>query len=433
MKVVVIGTGFVGVVTAAVLAKFGNQVYGLDIDQDKINKLKQSQVPFYEPELDSLLKETQKSGLLNFTNDYGLAVAGAKVVIVAVGTPSRLDGSVNLDYLNSAMDSLINNLGDGAVVVIKSTVPPGIFTQLKKSIKAKTKKKFKLVSMPEFLREGSAVDDTLHPDRIVIGTTDSEAFKLLALLHAPLKAKIIQTNPESAQLAKYAANAYLANRIAFINQVADLCQGVGANIEEVIAIIGQDKRIGSHYWYPGLGYGGSCFPKDVKGLAHLADQIGQKDNLFTKLDELNTKRMSLLFSQYEKLVGGFADKKVAVLGLAFKPETDDLREAPSLRFIPWLIEKGAKISAFDPKAYQVAQAFFASSTQSHELQIVPTLEEALKDVDVILILTEWQEFINFDYSVVRDQDKTQWIIDTRNRLNRKSLHSLGFVYQGVGV
>lgn len=432
MKIAVIGTGFVGVVTAAVYASFGHEVCGLDIDANKIAKLKKSELPFFEPKLQKLLVETQKKGKLKFTSSYSQAITGAQVVIIAVGTPSNPDGSVNLNYLYTVIDTMIEHLELETIIVVKSTVPPGIFSQLKKRIQAKTSKAFELASVPEFLREGSAVHDTLNPDRIVLGVSSPKAFGVLEALHQPLKAPIVRTNPESAQLAKYAANAYLALRITFINQIADLCQKSGADVEEVIKAIGFDQRIGAHYWYPGPGFGGSCFPKDVKELAYYSTKVGEADNLFVKVDQLNSGRITELFSQYAELVGGFKGKKVAVLGLAFKPDTDDMREAPSLKFVPKLIKAGAQVVAFDPVATKNSQVVFGRELQSGQLSIVQDLRQALNQADVILILVEWPEFINFDYGSIKDQTKKQWLIDTRNRLDKNKIANWGFVYQGVG-
>lgn len=433
MKITVIGTGFVGVVTAAVYASFGHTVFGLDIDPNKIAKLKKFQPPFYEPQLEELLKKTQTKGWLHFTDNYREAVADSEVIVIAVGTPSNQDGSVNLDYLHSAIDSMIPYLKEKVIVVVKSTVPPGTFADLAERIKSQTQVAFELASVPEFLREGTAVQDTLNPDRVVIGTTSQSAFTVLESLHKPLKAPIIKTNPESAQLSKYTANAYLATRITFINQIADLCEKSGADVEEVIRVIGLDKRIGSHYWYPGPGYGGSCFPKDVKELAHYSIKAGEVDNLFVKIDQLNEKRLGKLFLSYEQLVGGFKDKQVAVLGLAFKPDTDDMREAPSLQFIPKLIKAGAKVMGFDPVAMNNAQNVFQTEIEANQLSLTGSVLEACQGADVILLLVEWPEFISFDYGLVRDTHKKQWLIDTRNRLPREKVKNLGFVYRGIGA
>ena len=278
MKLTVIGTGFVGVVTSAVFASFGNEVIGLDIDQAKVDSLKKSTVPFYEPGLEELLTEQQKNGSLSFTTNYQEAVSDADVIMLAVPTPSDKGGGADLKYLFSAAESLSEFIKDGVIVAVKSTVPPGTLPKVAEKISAKTDKLFMMASLPEFLKEGSAVADTLQPDRVVIGVTDDKALAILTELHTPLNAPIIGVSPESAQMAKYTANAYLATRITFINQIADLCEKNGADIQEVITVIGKDRRIGEHYWYPGMGYGGSCFPKDVKELAYYSRSVGEGEN-----------------------------------------------------------------------------------------------------------------------------------------------------------
>ncbi len=315
MTIAIVGTGFVGVVTSAVFASHGHKVWGIDIDEKKVALLNRGQVPFYEPELDELVNAGLTESLLKFTTNYEEAVSEADCVMVAVGTPSSAQGKADLSYVLSACQSLAPHLKKNAVVVIKSTVPPGSFAQVEEILKKFAKVSYHLASVPEFLREGTAVSDTKHPDRIVLGVSHPNAQALLEQLHKPFQAPIIIVKPESAQLGKYAANAYLALRIGFINQIADFCEKTGANIHDVIKIIGHDKRIGSHYWYPGLGYGGSCFPKDVKELAYTSKQLGMEETLFTLLDKLNVQRLHEKFKDWESSVGGWKNKKVAVLGL----------------------------------------------------------------------------------------------------------------------
>lgn len=428
MKVAVIGTGFVGVVTAAVLASFGNEVVGLDIDENKIAKLKKSVVPFFEPGLEELLTSQQKNGQLTFTTDYKTAISNAQVVMVAVGTPSQASGEVDLTYVYSACENMAQYLTKGAVVVIKSTVPPGTLKMVQDRIAGKASVEFYTASVPEFLKEGTAVADTLHPDRVVIGVREAKAFSILEELHQPFKAPIVQVAPESAQMGKYAANSYLALRIGFINQIADLCEHNGADVQDVIKVIGLDSRIGSHYWYPGFGYGGSCFPKDVKEVAHYSKEIGEDKNLFVKLNELNEARIPQLLEKFGKKMGGWSGKKVAVLGLSFKPNTDDMREAPSTKTIPWLLEAGALVKAFDPKAVPVAQKYFAEHVN---LDFSTDLKTTLSDAEVVIALIEWNEVTSFDYSSVRT-DKTQWFIDARNQFNPEKITQWGYAYLGIG-
>lgn len=430
MNICVIGTGFVGVVSAAVFSSFGNKVVGLDIDPQKIEKLKQGIVPFYEPGLKGLLLEQQQAGNLHFTTDYQEAVSSAEVIIVAVGTPSSKEGKVELKYVKAAAESMAPHLAKGAIVVVKSTVPPGTLPKLKELIQTKAPhSEFHMASVPEFLKEGTAVEDTLHPDRVVIGATDEGVFAKLEELHAPLNAPVVRMLPESAQMAKYAANAYLATRITFINQIADLCEQNDADIKDVIHAMGFDKRIGHHYWYPGFGYGGSCFPKDVKELAAYSRSVGLSDNLLNHLDRLNEERIPKLMAQYEAAVGGWAGKKVAVLGLSFKPHTDDMREAPSIKVIPLLLEKGATVVGYDPKALTTVPYFIPENPEATYTDDIAT---ALKDVDVIMALIEWPEIIQYDFATARRAGSAQWVIDARNQLDRLQLMKLGFQYIGVG-
>lgn len=427
MNITIIGTGFVGVVSAAVFASLGNQVIGLDVDEKKISSLEAGKVPFFEPGLEELLLKEQAEGRLAFTTDYKEAISASEIVIIAVGTPSDENGHADLTYLNSALDSLAPHLKNETVVVVKSTVPPGTLRQVHARLEKATSTTFYLASLPEFLKEGTAVEDTLHPDRVVIGATDEVAFQKLFALHEPLKAPIVKVSPESAQMGKYAANAYLATRITFINQIADLCQHNGADIEDVIKIIGYDKRIGSHYWYPGLGYGGSCFPKDVNELAAYSREVGEDNNLFVKINELNKARIPKLMTLFEKEVGGWQGKKVAVLGLAFKPQTNDMREAPSVKVIPWLLEKGAHVVGYDPQAIAAAEYFIEPHP---ELEYQEDLATTLADADVVLALIEWSEIINFDFSSVSVKNPT-WFIDTRNQFDRSELEAAGYTYRGM--
>ncbi|HOA11983.1 UDP-glucose/GDP-mannose dehydrogenase family protein [Candidatus Woesebacteria bacterium] len=427
MTITIIGTGFVGVVSAAVYASQGNQVIGLDIDPDKINKLKNGQVPFYEPDLKELLIEQQKNHRLTFTTSYQEAISQSEIIIIAVGTPSAPDETADLRYVMKSGDSLAPYLTENAIVAIKSTVPPGTLEKLTEVIKAKSQVKFYGASLPEFLREGSAVYDTLHPSRIVIGAASQFVFDKLDRLHRPFNAPIVHCSVASAQMGKYTANTYLATRITFINEIANLCQKNGADIEEVIQIIGLDQRIGQHYWYPGLGYGGSCFPKDVKELAAYSRTVGEEGNLMNKVNEINKQRIFDLLNNFEEKVDGFANKQVAVLGLSFKPNTDDMREAPSTKVIPFLISKGAQIKSYDPMANYVS--FTAIKDEAHEQ--VASIEEAIKGADAIFLLIEWPEIIKFPYPDYKEA-KPQTIFDCRNQLDRTAIKQAGYQYVGIG-
>lgn len=417
MKIACIGTGFVGVVTAAVFTKLGHDVVGLDIDEQKIASLQAGHVPFFEPQLEELLQEGINSGKLTFTTSYQEAVTDAEVILVMVGTPSAPDGTADLKYVFASAKSLAPHLKSGAVIVLKSTVPPGTNEKVRDYVSALTKVKFDVASVPEFLREGSAVADTLHPDRVLIGSNRNETVKLLTALHEPLTSNVIVMKPESAQMAKYAGNVYLAMRITFANQIANLCEKNGADIEEVLRGIGADQRIGSHYWYPGLGYGGSCFPKDVREIAAYAKSIGEHDSIFIAVDELNHKRIPTLMEKYDKQIGGFAGKTIAILGLSFKPRTNDTRESPASYVIPWLKDKGATVRTADP---QVTADF----TDPYE---------AVKGAHALFLLVEWPQFIGLDLARVASlMSAPKHIFDTRNQYQPKVVELAGMIYHGVG-
>lgn len=417
MNIACIGTGFVGVVTSAVFAKLGHNVIGLDIDEKKVESLLAGIVPFFEPNLSELLVETQKTGNLTFTTDYAIAIKDADIVMIMVGTPSREDGQAYLKFVLDSARSLAPHLKEGAIIIIKSTVPPGTNQKLREIITANTKVNFDLASVPEFLKEGTAVEDTLHPDRIIIGSTNEQTIKVLTQLHDPLTKNIIVMKPESAQMAKYAANVYLAMRITFANQIADLCEINGADVQEVIKGIGEDSRIGNHYWYPGLGYGGSCFPKDVKEIAAYAKHIGENESIFIAVNERNEARIPRLMEKYDKLVGGFAGKIVAILGLSFKKNTNDTREAPAAKVISWLKEHGAAVRTADPKV----SADFTDPYQ------------AAKDAHVLILLVEWDEYQSLDLARLASvMLSPKYFLDTRNQYNPSAVTAAGLQYKGIG-
>ena len=429
MKVVVVGTGFVGVTSSVVYASFGNQVVGLDRSEEKVAALSQGQVPFYEPKLTEMLRTGLDSGHLSFTTDYQQAITGADVVIIAVGTPSQADGSINLDYITSSVTSAAPYLADGVVLAIKSTVLPGTLAHVKSIVQAATQAQVHYASLPEFLKEGTAVDDTLYPDRIVIGVEDDHAYQVLQRLHAPLKAPMLRVLPESAQLAKYASNDYLALRIVYANLLADICAHSGADIDEVIKIMGYEQRIGDHYWYPGLGYGGSCFPKDVKALAaYCHDFFTSDQNLFAFINGLNTKRPTAVIEGLAGKINGFAGKQVAVLGLSFKPNTDDQREAPALSVIPTLLQQDAQVVSYDPMVVQIADDSISANPAYRQVE---TINQAVEEADVIIALVEWPQIVGFDFTKTK-LDKPQVFFDARNQFDAKTLTAAGYQYIGIG-
>ena len=427
MQVAVIGTGFVGVVTAAIFSKFGNSVVAVDIDKRKIMSLKRGELPFFEPDLKDLVSENMKAGRLVFTSSLREAIPNAEIIFICVGTPSAANGQADLTYVFSAVQSMAPFLKNRAIIVVKSTVPPSTNKNIAQLIKKKSKKRIFTASVPEFLKEGSAVSDSLNPERVILGSTDKWVIDKLNELHKPLKGPKIVMSPESAQLTKYASNAYLATRIAFINEIANLCEKTGADVEEVILGLGGDKRIGSHYWYPGPGYGGSCFPKDVKELSAFASSVNEREGLFGKIDDLNERRIPNLIAKYEAGIGGFQGKVACVLGLSFKPNTDDLREAPSTKFIPKLIALGAKIRTYDPKAMESAKRWFP--------KVVTYAQDAYaaaQGSDVLLLLIEWDEFKQLNLGEIKKRMRGNIFIDTRNLYNREMVESKGFKYFGIG-
>lgn len=429
MNITIIGTGFVGVVTAAVYARFGHEVVGLDIDEKKIERLKKSQVPFYEPGLEELLKEQQQGGNLSFTTEYQTAIKNADVIMIAVGTPSAPDGQADLRFVFASVESLAPHLKEGAIVAVKSTVPPGTLQKVEESIRKHTAVEFHTASLPEFLREGSAVEDTLHPDRVIIGASSEKVFDVLEKLHQPFHAPIVKIKPESAQMAKYAANAYLATRITFINQIADLCEKNDADVQDVISAIGLDKRIGGHYWYPGFGYGGSCFPKDVKELAAYSRAIGESNNLFNKINDLNEDRIPKLLEAIERRIKGWEGKTVAVLGLSFKPNTDDMRESPATKVIPIVLSKGATVRSYDPMA-SWKEFFRLEKLEEHHTQ-EETIDVAIKNADVIISLVEWPQITGFAFDASHSSKKPLFV-DARNQFEPEEIRAAGYQYQGLG-
>lgn len=426
MNITLIGGGFVGVVSAAVFAELGNQVSCLDTSAAKVKSLQQGKIPFFEPDLETLVKKGLKRGTLHFTTSYQKAIPDSEVIIIAVGTPSMPDGQADISAVLAASRSLADHIKPGAIIAIKSTVPPGTNQKVSEAIKAITKTNFYTASLPEFLKEGSAVHDTLHPDRVTIGAWQPQVIKTLKKLHQPLGGAVVVIRPESAQMSKYAANAYLAQRITFINQIANLCEKNGADVQEVIQAMGQDRRIGSHYWYPGLGYGGSCFPKDVKELAAYSRSVGEATGLFVKIDELNEKRIPKLIDRLGSRINGWKGKQVAVLGLSFKPNTDDIREAPSLKVIPRLQKAGAKVVGYDPIAGSVVKKVLNSLTLADDPYT------ASHGVDVVIILIEWPELISLNLAQLKKTMKGNIFIDTRNQYDPHKVFQAGLEYIGVG-
>lgn len=424
-----IGAGYVGLTSGAVFADLGHTVWVMRRNRQKIENLKKGIVPIYEPGLSELVKRNVRTGRLRPTTDYAEAVAEAEVVFIAVGTPEGPNGA-DLSQVFEAARQVGKNLKPGYTAVVdKSTVPPGTAEVVAKIINRYKKKdaQFDVVSSPEFLREGSAVADTQKPDRVVIGSNSKKATDLLIKLHQKLKCPIVVTSVRSAEIIKYSANAYLALRIGFIDQIANLCEKMGANVLDVIAGIGLDRRIGAHYWFPGLGYGGYCFPKDVKALVALFNKVGEKNNLFAKLDELNSRRYLRFVKKLEQALGQLKGKRVGVLGLAPKPETDDIRGSVPLSLIQALMAKGAKVQAFDPMAQENAKL-----VAGRRLRFAKNAEETARVANALVVATEWGQFKKMDLKKIKNLMKGNVLLDAKNIYDPTRSRKLGFTYLAPG-
>ncbi|MBU0618973.1 UDP-glucose/GDP-mannose dehydrogenase family protein [Patescibacteria group bacterium] len=428
MKIVVVGTGYVGLVTAAIMAKFNHQTVGLDIDALKIKKLNQGKPPFFEAGLEDLLQAGIKKKRLSFTTSYRSAITGAQVVFICVGTPSKDSGEIDLSYIKQACKSVARAMKGPLLLAIKSTVPPGIQTVIKPIIKQHTKYDFDLVTCPEFLREGSAVEDSLHPDRIIIGAENDKAASIILKLHQSIKAPKHVFDINSAQLVKYSANAFLANKISFANQIANLCDRVGADAKLVMFGLGLDRRIGKDFLNPGLGFGGSCFPKDNAAISFLAKQHGFSLIMVDTARNINEQQVDIVFNKLVKLLGPLKGKTVAVLGLAFKPGTDDMRQARSVPLIKNIVKAGARVRVYDPAAISNARRFLKS------LKIIYSTSayHAIETADAMVLVTEWPEFAKLNFKAIKRLMKQAIVVDGRNLFEPAKLKKLGFKYLGVG-
>jgi UDPglucose 6-dehydrogenase len=439
MKITVIGTGYVGLVGAACLAEVGNHVLGLDVNPEKIRILKEGGIPIHEPGLLEIVRRNVENGRLSFTTNIEEAVHFGEVQFIAVGTPPDEDGSADLQYVTEAARNIGRFMTSEKVIVDKSTVPIGTGDKVKAAVAEELKKRnvdihYSVVSNPEFLKEGAAVEDFMRPDRIVIGTEDSKAIEVMKQVYAPFQRnheRLVVTNLRSAELIKYAANSMLATRISFMNELANLAEIVGADIEMVRQGIGSDPRIGYHFLYPGCGYGGSCFPKDVKALIKTAKDVAGFDlKLLKAVEEVNDLQKYVLPKKIKKQFGdNLKGKHFALWGLAFKPNTDDMREASSRVLIGELIKAGATITAYDPVAMDEAKRIFKN--EKH-LSFVDTQDDALKNADALIIVTEWTEFRSPDFALIKASLKAPYIFDGRNLYDPKAVRLLGFEYFPIG-
>ena len=426
MNITMLGTGYVGLVSGTCFSEFGFNVCCVDKDKDKINNLKNDIIPIYEPGLQSLVKKNKNSGRLSFSNDIDQNIKKADIVFIAVGTPSRRgDGHADLTYVFEAAEKVAKNLDGYTVIVTKSTVPVGTGAEVKKIIKTiNPDALFDVVSNPEFLREGNAIEDFMRPDRVVVGLENEKAKEIMSMLYKPLyliETPILFTDLNTAELIKYSANAFLAVKISYINQMSDLCEKVGADVHDVARGVGLDKRIGSKFLHPGPGYGGSCFPKDTLALVKIAKENDSNLSIVETVVQYNKKRKS---DMADKIIEAFdnncQNKKVSILGLSFKPETDDMRDSPSLDIIPILKEKGFGISVFDPVAMDEAKKLLKN------IEFSNNIEECLQDSDGLVILTEWNEFRALSATKLKKFMKGKILIDLRNALNPESFKKSGF-------
>jgi len=437
MNVTIIGTGYVGLVTGACLADAGNSVFCLDVDEKKINLLNENRIPIFEPGLEPVVRRNREAGRLRFSTDVAASVAHGELQLIAVGTTPGEDGSADLQHVVAAARAIGRHMQGYKVVVTKSTVPVGTADKVKQAIIEELKKRgtgsdFTVVANPEFLKEGAAVEDFMRPDRIIIGSDDARAVALLRRLYAPFqrnRERVIVMGVRSAELTKYAANSMLATRISFMNEVANLAEAIGADIEEVRRGIGSDPRIGYQFLYPGAGFGGSCFPKDVKALQRSAGEAGHPLKLLAAVEAVNEAQKHVLAGKIRRHFGSLSGKTIALWGLAFKANTDDMREAPSLSLIDDLTREGASVQAYDPAAGHEARKLLE---KNGNVKIVDSAIDALEGADALAIVTEWQEFRSPDFAAIREKLKTPAIFDGRNLYDPAAVRAQGLEYFPIG-
>jgi UDPglucose 6-dehydrogenase len=430
-KIAVVGTGYVGLVTGTCFAETGNQVICVDIDEAKVARMRNGEIPIYEPHLDVLFERNIAAGRLSFTTDLNEGIKDAEIIFLALPTPPGEDGSADLRYILGVADDLGKIITDYKVIVDKSTVPVGTAEKVQKAVAANAKVEFDVVSNPEFLREGYAVDDFMKPDRVVIGTSSERAVKIMEQLYKPFVRQgnpIIFMDEKSAELTKYAANSFLATKITFMNEIANFCEKVGADVDKVRIGIGSDERIGKRFLFPGIGYGGSCFPKDVQALVKSGDESEFSFEILKAVMAVNEEQKTVLFPKMKNFFrGDLKGKKIAVWGLAFKPDTDDIREAPSLYMIEALTEAGAEIAAYDPEAMENVK-----SLHGDKIAFCDNEYDALKDADALLICTEWGVFRNPDFDRMASLMKDKVIFDGRNLFEVGEMTERGFYYSSIG-
>ncbi|MEE8448475.1 MAG: UDP-glucose/GDP-mannose dehydrogenase family protein [Thermodesulfobacteriota bacterium] len=431
MRIAVVGVGYVGLVVGVCLADSGHELVGVDNDHAKIDLLNKGQVPIYEPGLKEFMERNIREGRLSFSTELKKIVQESFLVFIAVGTPLADRGRVDMSAVQQVIQEIGEAINEYKVIIIKSTVPVGTACQVQAVLAELTEHDFSVVSNPEFLKEGNAVQDFMKPDRIILGTDDRQAAEILKEIYAPFVRTgnpILVMDPESAEMVKYAANAMLATRISFMNEIAGLCEKLGANVENVRRAIGADKRIGSSFLFPGVGYGGSCLPKDVKALISLAEDQGAALDILTSVDRVNERQKRVLFNKIcEHFDNCLAGRKIAVWGLSFKPGTDDLRESPAIALIDKLIEKGAHIQAHDPVANKGASQILPAG-----VNYFGDCYQAVEGAEALALVTEWSEFKYPDFERIKDRMKSPVIFDGRNIYNPGKLRGMGFTYYGIG-
>lgn len=427
-QICVVGVGYVGLVTAACFADLGNRVIALDISEEKISGLKNGVMPIYEPGLAELVERNVRAGRLSFTTSYEEGLKDTEFAFIAVGTPSGVDGEADLRHVASAAETIAKNMNQPLILVNKSTVPVGTGDWVSDIVKANQVSpiEFSVVSCPEFLREGSAIGDFMNPHRTVLGSQDRDAAEKVAQLHLTLRAPIVITNLRTAEMIKYASNAFLATKISFINEIANICEALGADVKEVAVGMGYDERIGPHFLEAGLGYGGSCFPKDVKALAYMAAEKGRHPQLLQAVMEINDDRRPVSVTRIQEMVGDIRGKTVGLLGLSFKPNTDDMREAPSIDIANALILLGAQVRAYDPVAMEVASELLP------DIAMYPDPYTLADGCDALMVITEWNEFKQLDLSRIYGLMRYPAILDGRNIYNPELMQKMGFIYRGFG-
>ncbi len=431
MNICVIGTGYVGLVTGSCFAEFGLNVTCVDNDEQKIALLQKGTSPIFEPGLEEMLKRNLREGRLVFTTEIDKAVEKSLVIFIAVGTPPKKDGSVDMTYIDEVARKIGENLNGYKVIATKSTVPVGTGERIRKVIQQYERKKvnFDIVSNPEFLREGAAIEDFMRPNRVVIGAASEQAMAIMKDLYSPLyliEAPFVITNIETAEMIKYASNAFLATKVSFINEIANICEKVGADVNVVAKGMGLDQRIGSKFLHAGPGYGGSCFPKDTLGIAKIAEKHGYRFEIVRSVMKVNEKQKERMVAKVKEALGNLKGKTIAVLGLSFKPNTDDMREAPSLKIISSLQREGAKIRAYDPKAMEMARKIFK------KIEYGKDPYDVAKGSDALLIITEWNQFRNLDLKRLQKIMKSPVFLDFRNIYEPAKMREMGFKYFAVG-